>query len=223
MICFFSEKVVYFPEIIWFGEYMKSIESMVLSRIYGRGRGVVFSAADFIDEFQDNNIDKALSELTKQGKIRRIIRGLYDYPKYSELLQQTLSPDIEQIAQSIARKFRWRIEPSGETALNLLKLSNQVPGRYIYHSDGPNRSYAIGNTTLEFKKTVLKEIGFKYLISGMIVAALKALGKNQIDENVITTLRNQIDPKMYPKILKDTKTVTVWIYDTIKQICKEER
>lgn len=202
---------------------MKSIENMVLSRIYGRGKGFVFSSADFIDEFRDNNIDKALSELTKQGKIRRIIRGLYDYPKYSELLQQPLSPDIEQIAQALARKFRWRIEPSGDTALNLLKLSTQVPGRYIYHSDGPNRSYEIGNTTLEFKKTVLKEIGFKYSISGLIVAALKSLGKNHIDESVIASLQNQIDPKMYSKILKDTKTVTGWIYDAIKQICKDER
>lgn len=202
---------------------MKSIENMVLSRIYGRGKGFVFSSADFIDEFRDNNIDKALSELTKQGKIRRIIRGLYDYPKHSELLQQPLSPDIEQIAQALARKFRWRIEPSGDTALNLLKLSTQVPGRYIYHSDGPNRSYKIGNTTLEFKKTVLKEIGFKYSISSLIVAALKSLGKNHIDENVITTLQNQIDPKMRSKILKDTKTVTGWIYDAIKLICKDER
>ena len=44
---------------------MKSIEKMVLLSIYGRGRGFVFSSANFIDEFCDNNINKALSELTK--------------------------------------------------------------------------------------------------------------------------------------------------------------
>lgn len=201
---------------------MKSIENMVLSRIYGRGKGCVFSSSDFIDEFEANNIDKALSDLTKQGKIRRIIRGLYDYPKYSELLQQPLSPDIEQIAQAIARKFKWRIEPSGDTALNLLQLSTQVPGRYIYHSDGPNRSYVIGNTKLEFKKTVLKEIGFKYSISALIVSALKSLGKEHIDDAIILTIRKQVDLKQCSKIIKDTKTVSGWIFETIKQICKDE-
>lgn len=199
---------------------MNSIANMVLSRIYGRGRGYSFSAADFIDEFEANNIDKALSVLTKQRKIRRVIRGVYDYPKYSEFLKQELSPDIQEIAYAIARKFRWRIDPSGETALNLLNISTQVPGRYIYLSDGPNRSYLVGNTTLEFKKTVLKEIGFKYRYSGLIVSALKSLGKEHITDDVIATIKKQIDFKMCPKVLKDTNTVTAWVYDAIKQICK---
>ncbi|HQS67882.1 MAG TPA: DUF6088 family protein [Sulfuricurvum sp.] len=201
---------------------MKSIEESVLYRIYGRGRGCVFSSSDFIDEFEANNIDKALSDLTKKGKIRRVIRGVYDYPKYSDLLKQELSSDPEQVAYALARKFKWRIEPSGETALNLLGLSTQVPGRFLYLSDGPNRSYTVGQTTLEFKKTVLKEIGFKYTQSGLIVSALKSLGKERITVEVISTLKKQVQPKMHAKILKDTKTVTGWVYDAIKQICSED-
>lgn len=201
---------------------MKSIEESVLSRIYGRGKGCTFSSADFIDEFEANNIDKALSDLTKKGKIRRVMRGVYDYPKYSDLLKQELSSDPEQVAYALARKFKWRIEPSGETALNLLGLSTQVPGRFLYLSDGPNRSYTVGQTTLEFKKTVLKEIGFKYTQSGLIVSALKSLGKERITVEVISALKKQVQPKMHAKILKDTKTVTGWVYDAIKQICSED-
>ena len=77
---------------------------------------------DFIKEFSTNSIDKALSNLTKQGKIRRIARGLYDYPKYSDFLQMQLGPDIEQVAFAIARKFNWQIEISGNSALNILDL-----------------------------------------------------------------------------------------------------
>lgn len=200
---------------------MQSTENKILSRIYGHGRGWAFFAKDFGAEFGTLNIDKALSELTKLGKIRRICRGMYDYPKYSELLGQELSPDFDQVARAFARKFNWRIQPSGDAALNLLGLSTQVPGKYIYLSDGPNRSYAIGNYKLEFKKTVLKEVGFKHRESGIIVQALKALGKERITPELLGKFRKAIDAEMCPKILKDTKTVTGWVYDCIKEICRE--
>lgn len=200
---------------------MQSAENKIISRIYGHGRGWAFFAKDFSAEFGSVNIDKALSELTKQGKIRRICRGMYDYPKYSELLGQELSPDFDQVAQAFARKFNWRIQPGGDAALNLLGLSTQVPGKYIYLSDGPNRTYAIVNYKLEFKKTALKEIGFKHRESGIIVQALKSLGKERVSSDVLDKIRKELDADMCPKILKDTKTVTGWVYDCIKEICRE--
>jgi hypothetical protein len=200
---------------------MQSIDNKILSRIYGRGRGWTFFAKDFSAEFGGANIDKALSDLTKQRKIRRVCRGMYDYPKYSELLGQTLSPDFDQVAQAFARKFNWRIQPVGDTALNLLGLSTQVPGKYVYLSDGPNRSYAIGNYKLEFKKTALKEIGFKHRESGIIVQALKSLGKERVTPEILKKIRKELAMEMCPKILKDTKSVTGWVYDCIKAICWE--
>ena len=201
---------------------MQHIKNKILFKIYGHGRGWAFFPNDFIGEFGRKEIDNALSDLTKEGKIRRIARGMYDYPKYSELLGQELSPDFDQVARAFARKFNWRIQPSGDAALNLLGLSTQVPGKYIYLSDGPNRKYAIGNYQLEFKKTALKEIGFKHPESGLIVQALKALGKEHITADVIEKIRQQLELEKYGKILKDTKTVTGWVYDCIKDICRED-
>jgi hypothetical protein len=174
-----------------------------------------------VGEFDRKQIDNALSDLVAEGKIRRICRGMYDYPKYSELLGQELSPDFDQVAQAFARKFNWRIQPGGDAALNLLGLSTQVPGKYVYLSDGPNRSYTIGNYKLEFKKTALKEIGFKHRGSGIIVQALKSLGRGRVTSEVLDKIRKELDAEMCPKILKDTKTVTGWVYDCIKEICRE--
>ena len=200
---------------------MQSIENKILSRIYGNGRRYSFTSFDFIREFKDNNIDKALSTLTKEDKIRRIARGIYDYPKYSELLQQALSPDIDAVAQAYARKFNWKIEISGESALNYLGLSTQVEGNYIYLSSGPNRQYQIDNTTLTFKHTALKNIGFKYKESSLLVQALKALGENHTDATVKEKLVSWLTPTVCNKVLKDTQTATTWIYETIKEICKK--
>jgi hypothetical protein len=197
------------------------MSNKILSRIYGHGRGWAFFPNEFVGEFDRKQIDNALSDLAAEGKIRRIYRGMYDYPKYSELLGQEMSPDFDQVARAFARKFNWRIQPSGDTALNLLGLSTQVPGKYIYLSDGPNRSYVIGNYKLEFKKTALKESGFKHRESSIIVQALKALGKERITPELLGKFRKEVDPAMYQKIMKDTKTVTGWVYDCIKEICRE--
>lgn len=201
---------------------MQAIEQQVLSRIYGRGRGWAFTKTDFVAGFGDANIRQALSSLARAGTIRRVCHGVYDYPRHSDLLGQTLSPDIDQVAQALARKFNWRIQPSGEAALNLLGLSTQVPGRWVYLSDGPSREYPVGENgrqILAFRKSPLKDTGFKHRESGLLVQALKALGKEHVDAAAIETLRRQFDPKLRRRILADTRAVTGWVLQIVKQVC----
>jgi len=190
--------------------------------IAGHRRGWVFSSRDLLSRFSRREADDSLKYLVKKGKIRRINRGLYDYPIYSKLLHQELSPDIDQAARALARKFNWRIEISGESALNLLGISTQIPGRYIYLSDGPNRVYDILGTSLEFKKATLKEIGFKHKESSLLVQALNSLGKDHITSAIISKIRGQIPEVMYSKILHDTISVKNWIYEALKEICGED-
>ncbi len=200
---------------------LQNIESKIISRIYGRGRGWACTKTDFVTGFGENNIHQALSSLTKAGKIRRVCRGVYDYPRYSELLDRQLSPDLDQVAHALARKFNWRIQPSGDAALNLLGLSTQVPGRWVYLSDGPGRKYEIEGNSLVFKKSVLKDVGFRYRESGLVVQALKALGREHVDQKVVEHIRQQLESKACDRILGDTRSVTGWIYEAIKRVCKE--
>lgn len=202
---------------------MQTIDNKIISRIYGRGRGWAFTKIDFVAEFSENNIHQSLSGLEKSGRIRRVCRGIYDYPRYSDLLDQELSSDMEQVAQALARKFNWRIIPSGDVALNLLGLSTQVPAKWIYLSNGPNREYRIDKQLLSFKKSALKDLGFSLRESSLLVQALKALGKENVDQKAIESLRKRLDGKNCPRILKDTRTVTGWIYKIIKQICQQEK
>ena len=163
-------------------------------------------------------VDSALHRLEKRGEIRRVIRGIYDYPRFSKILNQHMSPDIDQVARALARKFRWRIQPSGATALNFLGLSTQVPARAVYLSDGPDRTYQVGNTALAFEHTALKEAGVKLKESGLIVQALKALGQERITPEVIAKIRAWLLESLRGKVLADTKTATGWVYSAIQQI-----
>jgi len=199
----------------------KAIENKILSRIYGNGRGWAFSQADFADLGSRSAVDLALHRREKEGLIRRVIRGVYDHPRHSDLLQKTVSPDLDQVAHALARKFAWRIQPDGATAQNLLGLSTQVPARVLYLSDGPDRSYKVENTALIFEHTALKEAGFKLRESQLIVQALKTLGEERITPKIISAIRRKFDPAMRRRILLDTKTATGWVYATIQKIAKD--
>lgn len=199
---------------------MKNLSESIFYFVAGHGRGWAFSSSDLAERFARQQIDNGLSDLAESNKIRRVARGLYDYPRYSDLLQKTLSPDIDQVANAYARKFNWRIEVSGESALNLLGLSTQIPAQYVYLSDGPSKSYDVMGTQLSFKKYTLKDIGFKHRESTLIVQALKAFGKDHLSAEIFAKIREQIAPKSHNKILRDTQGSTGWVYEAIKEICK---
>lgn len=198
----------------------QSVEDKVVARIYGHGRGWAFSPKDFHDL---GRVDMPLIRLTEAGTIRRVIRGIYDYPRFSELLQERMSPDIHEVAAAIARKFAWRIQPDGTSAMNLIGLSTQVPSQFVFTSDGPNRKYKIGKTSLEFRHAALKEIGFRFPESGVIVHALKVLGQERITPETIDKIRSWLPEDKRSKVLKDTDRVTGWVFATIQKICKESQ
>lgn len=198
---------------------MQGIDKKITSIIYGHGRGWAFTKTDFISGFTEANIHQALSSLARAGTIRRVCHGVYDYPRYSELLGQALSPELDQVAQALARKFNWRIQPSGDAVLNLLGLSTQVPARWIYLSDGPGREYMVGNVTLVFRKLALKDAGFRRRESGLLVQAFKALGRERVDAAVIAHLRTWLPANQRKAVLLETRAVTGWIYQLIKQVC----
>jgi len=191
----------------------------VLHRIYRKQRGWVFSAIDFASLGTRTALDVTLHRLAERGTIRRVSRGVYEYPRYSERLKIVMAPEMAQVANAIARKFGWRIQPSGALALNLIGLSTQVPSQYVYLSDGPNRKVLIAGRSLEFRHSVLKESSFKLRESSLIVQALRSLGRDRITPRVIAELRRWLDPAKRARVLEDTHVVTGWVYDNIRKIC----
>jgi len=198
----------------------KTIEKRIVRSISARGFVWAFSSKDFAHLANRAAIDMALSRLAEKGTIRRVCRGIYDLPKYSTLLAQPLSPDLDAVANAIARKFGWRIQINGASALSLMGLSQQVPGRVAYASDGPSREFKVGKNAIAFKHTPLKEAGFAYRESSIIVQGLKSLGANRVTTETIATIRRWLDPCLRQKVLRDTKVTTGWIQAAIEKVCQ---
>lgn len=219
-----SGKNKVFPDKFMIGDSSKSIEKQIISVVYGNGRGWSFSRKDFSLLADAESIDKALSRLAKKGTIRRLSRGLYDYPLYSKWLQQALGPDMDQVAHAIARKFGWNIQVSGNAALNIMGISTQVPTRYIYLSDGPSKSYQVLDQELSFKKARFTHLNLKYPQSALLVQGIEALGENGSDEASLKQMASYLhsttafSAKKKQAIAKDTQYVTSWVQRKVQKV-----
>jgi len=197
---------------------MNTLKYQIVTRIRAKGRGCVYSSKDFLDLGGRGSIDVTLSNLTKTGFIRRLSRGLYDYPRYNADLGGELSPGIDQIADAIARKRGWHIIAFGALAANQLGLSEQVPAKVVYLSDGPSQVVTVGQLKIYFKHAEPKEMKTKNRMSSLIFQALKFLGKTHIDNKVILQIQNKLKPKDKDRLLKDARYQSDWIYEIVKKI-----
>ena len=195
--------------------YMQEIRA----RILAAEDGAVFVAPDFADIADTATIRQGLKRLYQSGIIRRIIRGVYEKPKYSKLLDEYVAADPDAVAKALARSYHWTIVPCGNTALNLLGLSTQVTAVWSYISDGPYKTYEWNSTKLEFKHRTNKEItGLSYMTS-LVIQALKTLGRINVTAKIIQTLSEKLTEDEKRACLKEATESTDWVYDTIRKIC----
>ena len=193
--------------------------SIIRDRIRQSEYGTVYVAVDFVDISDKTNINAYLARLAEEGLIRRVMRGVYYKAEYNEMLGEYVTPTVDNVAQALARNFGWTIVPCGDAALNILGLSTQVPATYVYVSDGTYKEYTFHNITIQFKRTTNREVSKLSYKTALVIQALKALGKDRIDDSIITRLQSILVAEEKAIMLLEAKTATAWIYDYIKQIC----
>lgn len=165
-------------------------------------------------------IGVCLSRLEEEKVILRVLRGVYYKPAYSRLLDEYIAPSPDAVAQAIARNFGWTIVPCGDTALNLLGLSTQVPAVWSYVSDGPYKEYSYDSTTIKFKHTTNKVLSKISTKTALVIQALKTLGKENINDKTVSAIRSGTTEKERRAMLTEAQYATAWIYEIIKTICR---
>ena len=176
---------------------------------------------DFADIGARDAVDQALSRLARRNTIRRLTRGLYDYPRYSDLLERHVGPDMEQVAQALARKRNWDTVPDEATSLQLLGLDTQVPAQYRYLSSGPNAEYDILGTKLLFAHRKQQRTSLQDAFTATLVQALHALGKDEISDDQRERLASLRSARDYDRVLRRTKSTTAWVHEEIRRIARK--
>ncbi len=200
---------------------MNNIREQIEKRIASWGPGYVFTRKDFQDIASSGSVGQILSRLVKDGFIRSIGRGIFDSPRTNPALGGELSSDLDQVAKALARKFKWTILPEGNIAANRLGLSQQVPAQFIYLTNGPSKQVKIGNRTIQFKHARPKEIYANSEISGLIVQALRFLGKDLVDKDIISYLKRKLSRKEKQELQNNILFSTEWIFEVVQKIIKD--
>lgn len=198
---------------------MNSI-TIQIENIMSENQGKIYSIHDFYNLGTKNTIKSALYHLNEEGKITRLIDGLYTKPKFSEILNEYSYPDANAVAEKIAIKFSWTISPSGDTALNNTGLSTQVPNEYVYISDGPYREYLYRNKKIIFKHTANRNITSYSKELSILIQAIKAIGKDNISDGDIQKLA-YFSKNINEDLLKDTLKLPFWIQEVLERIQKK--
>lgn len=179
-------------------------------RIGGKGRGAVFTPSDFFDLGSRAAVDQALSRLADQGVIRRLTRGVYDYPKLSPRLG-ALSPDTDVVARAIARKDRHVVQVSPARAANMLGLTTQVPAKAVYLTDGPSRTKQIGRQTIVMRNAAAKNLVGAGGPSGTVLQALRYLGKDGVDDDAVARIARALDDDARAALIRDAVKAPGWM------------
>ena len=196
--------------------YMQEIRR----RIEAAKIGSVFVASDFADITETKRVSEYFARLSADNTVKYVMRGVYYKPEYSKLLDEYIAPDPDAVAKAIARNYGWSITPCGDTALNLLGLSTQVPVVWSYVSDGPYKEYSYGNTMIKYKHTANKEISKNSPKTALVIQALKTLGKDNIRNDTVERIKSKITPDERKRMLSEAQYATAWIYEIIKTICR---
>lgn len=197
----------------------KSIDNAILSRIYGSKGGAVFSPSHFLDLGSRRAVDLALHRLVERKILRRLARGLYEYPRQHPALG-TLSPDIDKVARALAGKHRIRLQPAGAYATNLLGLSEQVPARVVFLTDGRSRTVKIGRQEIQLRRTTPRNMAAAGRLSGLLMQAFRHLGKEHITRERMEHLKRTLPAKERQQLLKDLPLAPAWMHPLFRELAE---
>jgi hypothetical protein len=198
-----------------------SISKRIRKRINKIEADNLFTASDFADLNNDSAVTRTLSRLQNESAIVRVATGIYMIPKSTQF--GIVYPTIDRIAKKIAERDKAQIMPTGNTALNILGLSTQVPMNAVYITNGAKRKVRICDRNIIFKNAVQKNFQFKGSLLSLIIIALKELGEKQVTEEIrskITKLITESNANERETMMHDLYLAPVWIKELLLPIIK---
>jgi hypothetical protein len=177
----------------------------------------VHTPFDFLDLGSPHSVGMALMRMVRSGALRRLTRGLYDVPRQHALLGE-LQPTADEIAQALSRRDGTFVQPGQAMAANLLNLSEQVPARVVYETDGPSRTVKVGSLTVQLKHRPPRQVRSASPMSNLVFAALRSVGRDNVNEARVAHLRETLSVKDRSALLKDLPLAPAWMHQHLRFI-----
>ena len=196
------------------------IMKRVSAHSYGRW---VCSPKDFLELGSRGAVDQALSRLVKAGRLRRVGHGLYDLPRISNVLKRPAPVDLDAAIAALARRDGVRIMPDGLAAANQLGLTNAVPAKASYVTDGHSRTVKIDGRRVRFRHAGPSVMQWAGKSAAPVVQALRWLGPDAAaDAQVVSILRRHLPDDMKLDLLQNSRDLPGWALPLARSITSDQ-
>lgn len=200
---------------------VSSTEAAILLRIHQTPSGKIFKPQDFSDLAGRSSIARVMSRLVVKGVILRVRRGWYYRSQiHPRLGMLALTP--ESICQALTETNETlRFQVSGAFAANALGLTDQVPTRVVFLTNGASRTVMVGNQEIQFRRTSQKFMSTAGKISGTVIQALRYIGKEHVDPETLVRLGSKLTVKDKLILREDSSLAPLWISRIMLDLAKE--
>lgn len=204
-----------------------SMRSQLFERVENLPEGTLVMTDDFTDITDRLTAKRYIYELyVKEKKLNRIGHGIYQKPKYSNLLHEYVMPSADEVAEVLLRKNGWKITHGADRTLNELGLSTQVPAKNVYIYGNRGRCIQVGDYKLYFSRD--ERINYFSLDVFPIVVAVAALGRYELGDKEIRILSRRLNNEQKERLLNELSRLPEDLYfpkchkEAIRKICTLE-
>jgi len=199
------------------------IQTKIEKKIAKAPRMTLYFLEDFSSFGDYASVKEAISRLVLKGTLTYIAKGIYMKTYFSPLLEENVSPNVYEVVKKIAEKYKWTLTLEGNTALNSLGLSTQVPAGYYYASSGRRRNLKLATgIIIHFKHVPPREIVGLCNKNAQIVEAIKTIGKNKLQRSDYSAIRRLLATEEERKcLLKETSYCRKWVKQEIEKILEK--
>ena len=197
-----------------------SVADRIQRRVRAASADAVFFAAEFLDLDTRTAVDQALSRLVRSGFLGRLARGLYHQRRLHPVLGE-IRPPVEAVAQALADRDRVRLQPFGGYAANLLRLSEQVPARVVFLTDGKPRKVRYGRQLIELRRASPRMMAAAGRTTGLVIAGLRYIGKANVTPARVAHLRKLLSPDDRRRLLEDLPLAPAWMHPHFRAIASQ--
>ena len=203
------------------GKHAASVDTQLLQRIRSNKADWIFTPADFADLGSREAVASALKRHKAAGTIRQYARGLYGIPQQHAVLGELL-PGIDAVVAALERRDGVRFHPAGAYAANMLQLSEQVPAKVMFLTDGPSRKIKVGPMEITLTHTTPRNMKAAGRLSGLLIQALRNLGPVHVTTARIRRLRKTLPETERRGLLKDIALAPAWMRPYFVELARED-
>ncbi|MBO0698945.1 MAG: hypothetical protein J2P46_11165 [Zavarzinella sp.] len=96
-----------------------------------------------------------------------------------------------------------------------------MPARAVFLTDGPSRTVKIGPTTIQLRRTTARNMAAAGRLSGLLIQALRQLGKEHITPERRAHLRRTLPADQRRELAKDIRLAPAWMHPIIRELAGE--